>query len=68
MNQIKEVGLANFLKKKRDWLRQRKECAKKRRVKYCDECEQWPCEFLKRPILVPANFKEFKEFMKEHEK
>ncbi len=65
MKQIKEVGLTNFLRKKIDWLRKRKECAKKKGIKYCNECKQWPCEFLKRPVLVPANLKEFKEFMRK---
>ncbi len=68
MKQIKEVGLTNFLKKKTNWLRKREECAKRRGIKYCDECTQWPCEFLKRPVLVPVNLKEFREFMKKHEK
>ena len=65
MKQIKEVGLTEFLNKKQDWLRQRKECAKKRNIKYCDECKQWPCELIKRPILVPADLEGFKEFMKK---
>jgi len=68
MKHIKEVGLRNFLKKKTNWLKEREECAERRGIKYCDECKQWPCEFLKRPVLVPANLKEFKEFMKKHEK
>jgi hypothetical protein len=65
MKQIKEVGLASFLRKKTNWLRKRRECAKKRGIKYCDDCKQWPCEFLKRPVLVPANLKRFKEFMQK---
>jgi len=65
MKQIKEVGLTEFLNKKQDWLRQRKECAKKRNIEYCDECKQWPCELLKRPVLVPVDLRGFKEFMKE---
>ena len=51
-----------------DWLRKREECVERRRIEYCDECTQWPCEFLKRPVLVPVNLKEFREFMKKHEK
>ena len=65
MKQIKEVGLTEFLNKKQDWLRQRKECVKKRNIEYCDECKQWPCELLKRPVLVPVDLRGFKEFMKE---
>jgi len=65
MKQIKEVGLTEFLNKKQDWLRQRKECAKKRNIEYCDKCKQWPCELLKRPVLVPVDLRGFKEFMKE---
>jgi len=65
MKQIEEIGLTNFLGKKANWLRKREECAEKRVIKYCNECDQWPCQFLKRPILVPANLKEFKEFMEK---
>jgi hypothetical protein len=65
MKQIQEIGLANFLKKKINWLKQRKKCANKRKVKYCGECKQWPCELLKRPILTPVNLKKFKEFMEK---
>jgi len=68
MKQIKEAGLINFLKEKTDWVKERGKCAKKRGIKYCDRCRQWPCEFLKRPVLVPANLEEFKEFMRKHEK
>jgi len=63
MKQIEEAGLAEFLNKKQDWLRQRKECAEKRNIKYCSECKQWPCELLKRPILAPVDLKGFKDFM-----
>jgi len=66
MKQIEEIGLTNFLRKKRNWLSRRKECAEKRGIKYCDECKQWPCEFLKRPVLVPADLNSFKEFMKKN--
>jgi hypothetical protein len=45
-------------------LGERKKCAKKKGIKYCNECKQWPCELLKRPVLVPANLKEFIEFMR----
>lgn len=65
MKQVREIGLTEFLTKKRDWLRKRKECAKKRNIKYCDECKQWPCELIKRPILVPADLEGFKDFMKK---
>ncbi len=65
MKQIKEVGLTAFLNKKQNWLRRRKQCAKKRNIKYCDGCKQWPCELLKRPVLVPVDLKGFKEFMKK---
>jgi len=64
MRQIKETGLTKFLKKKECWLKRRMECAEKRGIKYCDKCEHWPCEFLKRPVLVPVDLKEFEEFMK----
>jgi len=63
MKQIRKMGLTNFLRKKANWLGKRKECAEKKGIKYCDECKQLPCEFLKRPVLVPANLKEFKKFM-----
>ena len=68
MKQIKEVGLTNFLKKKTNWLKEREECAEKKGIKYCEDCKLWPCELLKRPVLVPANLKEFKEFMRKCEK
>jgi hypothetical protein len=68
MKQIKEIGLSNFLKKKESWVKEREECAVKRGVKYCDECKEWPCELLKRPVLVPANLKEFMEFMRKHKR
>lgn len=60
MKQVREIGLTVFLKKKENWLRKRKECAEKRGNKYCDECERWPCELLKRPVLVPVDLKEFR--------
>jgi len=65
MKQIKETGLASFLKEKEKWLERRKECAEKREVKYCDECRQWPCELLKREVLVPVDLQKFKEFMQK---
>ncbi len=67
MKQIKEMGLTDFLRKKENWLRKRKECGEKRGIKYCEECEQWPCEFLKRPVLVPVDLKKFREFMRKIE-
>lgn len=67
MKQIKVVGLTKFLKGKADWLRKRKECAEKRGIKYCDKCDQWPCELLKRPVLIPANLKNFRKFMEKSE-
>jgi hypothetical protein len=66
MKQIEQAGLANFLKKKTNWLRKRKGCAEKRGIKYCDGCTRWPCEFLKRPVLVPADLKKFQEFMERN--
>jgi len=68
MRQIKEKGLKNFLTEREVWLNKRKECAKEREVKYCDKCERWPCELLKRPVLIPVNLKEFRSFMKKIEK
>jgi len=60
MKQIDEIGLTDFLRKKRNWLGQRKECSEKRGIKYCDECKRWPFEFLKRPVLVPVELKKCK--------
>jgi len=65
MKQIKQMNLANFLKKKENWLRKRKQCAGKRGIKYCDECKQWPCELLKREVLFPVDLQKFREFMKK---
>lgn len=65
MKQIKQMSLANFLKKKENWLRKRKQCAGKRGIEYCDECKQWPCELLKREVLVPVDLQKFREFMKK---
>ena len=67
MKQVKVLGLTKFLKSKADWLRKRKECAEKNGIRYCDECDQWPCELLKRPVLVPANLKDFRDFMEKSE-
>jgi len=67
MKQIKETGITNFLKKKTNWLKRRKECAEKRGVRYCDACAQWPCEYLKRPVLVPVDLKRCREFMMKSE-
>jgi hypothetical protein len=65
MKQIVEMDIERFLKRKAVWLNKRKRCASKRGVKYCDECKQWPCELLKRPVLVPADLNKFKEFMEK---
>jgi len=65
MKQVDEMGLKGFLRKKKNWLAKRKECAEKRGIRYCDECERWPCELLKRPVLVPVDLKGFKDFMKK---
>jgi hypothetical protein len=68
MKQLKQTSLPNFLRKKGNWLEERRKCAQKRGIKYCDECKQWPCELLKRPILVPADLKKFRNFMENIEK
>jgi len=65
MKQINELGLTVFLKSKKSWLEKRKKCAQRRGVGYCDQCERWPCELLKRPTLVPVDLKGFKEFMQK---
>jgi len=65
MKQVKEIGLTNFLGKKESLLRKRKECAEKRGIKYRNECRRWPCELLKRSVLVPVDLKKFKEFMEK---
>jgi len=65
MKQVKEKNLADFLKKKKNWLRKRRECAEKRGIKYCDECKSWPCELLKRSVLAPVDLREFEEFMRK---
>jgi len=59
MKQIKE-GLERFLRRKES-LKRRKRCAEKRGIKGCDECKQWPCELLKRPVLVPVDLEKFKK-------
>jgi hypothetical protein len=63
MKQIKE-GLERFLKRKGS-LKRRKRCAEKRGIEGCDECKQWPCELLKRSVLVPVDLEKFKKFMEE---
>lgn len=68
MKQVKDIGLTNFLENKTGWLSKRKKCAKRKGIEYCDECNQWPCELLKRPVLTPMDLKEFKEFMEKQEK
>ena len=67
MKQVKEYGVSKFLKAKEKWLEKRKACAAKRGIKYCDECKQWPCELLKREILIPMNLQKFKEYMSKFE-
>jgi len=64
MKQIKEIGVERFLKRKGS-LKRRKRCAEKRGIKGCDECKQWPCELLKRSVLVPVDLEKFKKFMEE---
>ncbi len=65
MKTIAETDISRFLKRKAAWLNKRKKCARKRGIDYCDECKRWPCEFLKRPVLVPADLNRFKEFMEK---
>jgi len=65
MKQLKEKDLTDFLTKKAEWLSKRKRCANKNGIKYCDECKQWPCELLKRPVLVPVDMSEFRKFMRK---
>jgi len=67
MKQIKGIGVERFLRRRESWLRRRKRCAEKRGIKGCDECKQWPCELLKRPVLVPVDLEKFKKFMEEIE-
>lgn len=63
MKQIRDNAL-NFLEIKANWVNKRKECAERRGVGYCDECKEWPCELLKRQVLVPADLEGFIKFMK----
>jgi hypothetical protein len=65
MKQVREKGLKDFLKSKEKWLRKREKCAENRGIKYCDECKDWPCELLKREVLVPINLEKFKDFMEK---
>jgi len=67
MKLLKDTGLTKFLKKRESWLKRRILCAEKRGIKFCDACERWPCEFLKRPALVPVDLNKFEEFMKKIE-
>jgi len=63
MKQIRQSGLNKFLRSKEKWLRKRMKCAEKRGIKYCEKCKEWPCELLKREVLVPMDLKMFKTFM-----
>ncbi|MEM3442452.1 MAG: DUF3795 domain-containing protein [Candidatus Bathyarchaeia archaeon] len=65
MKQIREGSLESFLKTKKAWLKRRLRCANKKGIRYCDECKSWPCELLKRPVLVPADLQKFREFMEK---
>ncbi|MEM3616779.1 MAG: hypothetical protein QXJ31_02555 [Candidatus Bathyarchaeia archaeon] len=63
MKQIKEKGISKFLKAKEKWLTKRRTGVTKKGIKYCDECKHWPCELLKREVLLPMDLQKFKEFM-----
>ncbi len=63
MKQVKEKGVSKFLKAKEKWLARRRTCAAKRGIRYCDKCKQWPCELIKREVLVPIDLQKFKDFM-----
>ncbi|MGB9756585.1 MAG: DUF3795 domain-containing protein [Candidatus Bathyarchaeales archaeon] len=65
MKQIREISLKEFLKRKEKWLRKREKCAERKGIKYCDECKEWPCELLKREVLVPMDLEKFKGFMEK---
>lgn len=67
MRQVREDGVSAFLKTKEKWLKKRRACAEKKGIKYCDECKHWPCELLKREVLVPMNLQRFKAFMSKLE-
>lgn len=66
MKQIREYGMTNFLGKKGRWMKMRRKCAIKMGIQYCDKCKEWPCEILKRPVLIPVDLEEFKSFMLKH--
>lgn len=63
MKQVKEHGVSKFLEAKEKWLAKRRACAAKRGINYCKECKQWPCELLKREVLIPMDLPKFKDFM-----
>ncbi|MGQ9530184.1 MAG: DUF3795 domain-containing protein [Candidatus Bathycorpusculaceae bacterium] len=65
MKQIRDIGLKDFLKRKEKWIRERKKCAEGKGIRYCDECKKWPCELLKREVLMPMELERFRRFMEK---
>lgn len=54
LNHIRDIGLKQFLNEEVKRVTKLINCAKKRGVKHCSQCKNWPCEKLNRPALAPA--------------
>ena len=53
LKQISETGIKRFLNSEAKRVTKLINCAKKRGIKHCSRCKNWPCEKLGRPALVP---------------
>lgn len=54
LERIKETGTKNFLDEEVKRVMELVGCARKKGIKHCSECKDWPCQKLKRPPLTPA--------------
>ncbi len=63
MKQVRKLGISEFLSRRRSRVEERKACARSMGVSFCDECEDWPCDLLKRPVLAPMDLKLFERLM-----
>ncbi len=51
---IKQTGLNKWLKEQEKRVKKLKNCAKSKGLFHCSECEEWPCNKLKREPLTPS--------------
>jgi hypothetical protein len=53
LGRIKAAGVKQFLSEQVSRVTELINCAEGKGIKHCSQCEDWPCERLKRPALVP---------------